>query len=604
MKKTFTLLLALAMLLPCLLEAQVEPVRIIVSGVNGVNIEIDGLEANYGPNFPATLTAPVVWANDGVTETTDGDTWSAMGSYTCAAVTNTEAVSGSIAMISRGACEFGVKSLNAEEAGAVAVIVGNRAPLSATVGTHTDGLIWMGGGAVGDSVTIPSLFITYEDREILAGLMETMSPLEITIEKPFMYDVAVARAASVPDGQAGTLDSISVIAINRDTIAVTDVTFTADITQPDGSTLSLTAVLDTLAPPVGDVSGEVQVFFPSFTPTAVGTYEVSITASTASGDHPLDEETIFTSFSVNDNFTFRTDSDELGSYPSIELNNEIYISETASTIFNIGSFFRTGESTQAIAASFALDNPGELTEDLEFTFSLYDADPDGDGNLDNDASGVVDQNDVYAEAAVATGVYTMTGTETASSLLSVDFEAPATLAENHTYLLMISHSGLEGDNFTSPAYTVSGYTNYTDYNTVVEWGQEGSDTYQFEVDGFEYWNDDTPGFPHGGPHPVTRLHTEGFVGVQDLPALAASKIQLSPNPATVETQLTFDLENTADEVLVRLLDINGQLIRTAIYENVKNETYNVSVKDLATGTYFLSIITPEGYRAKKLVVGK
>lgn len=63
---------------------------------------------------------------------------------------------GQAALISRGACEFGVKVLNAEEAGADFVVVYNHA-------AGGDGLISMGAGAVGDQVTIPSIFIGNTD---------------------------------------------------------------------------------------------------------------------------------------------------------------------------------------------------------------------------------------------------------------------------------------------------------------------------------------------------------------------------------------------------------------------------------------------------------
>ncbi|HOT93554.1 MAG TPA: S8 family serine peptidase, partial [Anaerolineae bacterium] len=57
---------------------------------------------------------------------------------------------GKAALISRGACEFGLKVLNAEQAGAEFVIIYNNAG---------DSLINMGAGAVGNQVTIPSVFI-------------------------------------------------------------------------------------------------------------------------------------------------------------------------------------------------------------------------------------------------------------------------------------------------------------------------------------------------------------------------------------------------------------------------------------------------------------
>ena len=58
---------------------------------------------------------------------------------------------GKIALLDRGLCEFGVKVLNAESAGAKAAIIGNT--LGREVGTP------MGPGAVGAQVTIPSVMI-------------------------------------------------------------------------------------------------------------------------------------------------------------------------------------------------------------------------------------------------------------------------------------------------------------------------------------------------------------------------------------------------------------------------------------------------------------
>ncbi|MEZ4713325.1 MAG: S8 family serine peptidase [Caldilineaceae bacterium] len=59
---------------------------------------------------------------------------------------------GKAALISRGSCEFGLKVLNAEQGGAEFVVVYNHA-------AGGDGLINMGPGAVGDQVTISSIFI-------------------------------------------------------------------------------------------------------------------------------------------------------------------------------------------------------------------------------------------------------------------------------------------------------------------------------------------------------------------------------------------------------------------------------------------------------------
>ena len=74
---------------------------------------------------------------------------------------------GAIAVIDRGTCEFGFKALQAQNAGAVGVIVVNNAP----------GIpIIMGPGAVGGQVTIPAVHVSQADgATIKAGLPATGS---------------------------------------------------------------------------------------------------------------------------------------------------------------------------------------------------------------------------------------------------------------------------------------------------------------------------------------------------------------------------------------------------------------------------------------------
>jgi hypothetical protein len=68
---------------------------------------------------------------------------------------------GHIALIDRGTCEFGAKALDAEVAGASAVIIANNDP------AQDLSQILMGAGQVGDQVTIPALMIHYNDGTIL-----------------------------------------------------------------------------------------------------------------------------------------------------------------------------------------------------------------------------------------------------------------------------------------------------------------------------------------------------------------------------------------------------------------------------------------------------
>lgn len=81
----------------------------------------------------------------------------------CTALANAAQMNGKIAVIYRGSCEFGTKALNAQQAGAIAVIIINNVentlpPL-------------MGSGAVGAQVTIPVVSVSLESGQIIRQLL-------------------------------------------------------------------------------------------------------------------------------------------------------------------------------------------------------------------------------------------------------------------------------------------------------------------------------------------------------------------------------------------------------------------------------------------------
>ncbi len=94
---------------------------------------------------------------------------------------------GVAAMISRGACEFGVKVLNAENAGAEFVVIYNHA-------AGGDGLINMGGGAVGNQVTISSIFVGHTNGLALVDWYDTNGAAS-----EFALDTVGYQAGNVPD---------------------------------------------------------------------------------------------------------------------------------------------------------------------------------------------------------------------------------------------------------------------------------------------------------------------------------------------------------------------------------------------------------------------
>jgi len=107
------------------------------------------VQATFGSLY-YDLTEQVVLVNDG----------SASPTLACSPLTNGGSINGKIAILDRGNCEFGLKCLNAQNAGAVAVIVCNN------VSTVP---IAMPPGANGASVTIPCVMMSQSNCNIIKG---------------------------------------------------------------------------------------------------------------------------------------------------------------------------------------------------------------------------------------------------------------------------------------------------------------------------------------------------------------------------------------------------------------------------------------------------
>ena len=106
--------------------------------------------ASFGPAL-STITGNLVLVDDGTSLPTEG----------CNALTNGGAINGNIAVIERGNCNFTTKVLNAQAAGAIAVLVVNNA-----VGPPI-----VQGGTDPGTITIPSVMISKnEGQAIMAQL--------------------------------------------------------------------------------------------------------------------------------------------------------------------------------------------------------------------------------------------------------------------------------------------------------------------------------------------------------------------------------------------------------------------------------------------------
>lgn len=132
------------------------------------------------------VTGTLVYVNDGSANPTLG----------CLALENAPDVQGKIAVVNRGECQFGVKALNANVAGAIAVVIVNNVPGSP---------VGMAAGDVGDQVTIPVVMISLEagnllQQQIQQGNVEAFIGNKLGL---FQYDLGFfAEDIYLPNGNS------------------------------------------------------------------------------------------------------------------------------------------------------------------------------------------------------------------------------------------------------------------------------------------------------------------------------------------------------------------------------------------------------------------
>lgn len=131
--------------------------------------QIKGFVAEYGQaQFGLPIpneTEPAISGNVAILR--DNSTNPTTG---CGTVTNGSEISGKVALIDRGLCDFSKKVYNAQQSGAVAVIICNIVGVN---GGNGEEIINMSGGQNAGQVTIPSIFMKKSDcdkiRLVLAG---------------------------------------------------------------------------------------------------------------------------------------------------------------------------------------------------------------------------------------------------------------------------------------------------------------------------------------------------------------------------------------------------------------------------------------------------
>jgi hypothetical protein len=490
-------------------------------------------------------------------------------------------LTGKIALISRGTCEFGWKSLRAQEAGAIGVIIYNRLLLSETDGTAVGGTMGMGAGAVGAEVNIPVVSLSKEDGLLILEKLEAGITVTGIFEVRSFGGPRTAYSYQTPQEGIKPITDMGVTFINIDnSTTIPNMTVNAIVTDPTGQSTTITETLTDVPP----LSVNSVVFSDGYTPSAVGTYNVKFTNSITPDE--LDQ-----SFIITDDHTYALDNGDLvpNTNGTLELDSATFV-DVAQFRFDIGNIYRTGPTPiKATHVSFVLGNHSELytgsaSSDVMY-INIYNADPDNNGTVPYPGPllsyAALNENGGPLLPIAATE-YVIQETDQDFQFTTVELPNPVTLAANKIYLVTVEYNGLKAGLGIPPKFAFGGRDRPA--------GEFGSIIFDdsLRTDGFDV-------------NYFLRLHLEGFSTGTNNP-LEDNKFTLSPVPASKSVNLELSLDNMAQEVDVRIYDFTGRMVNNRRLENVQNGGFGFDVSQLANGTYFMAIHTPEGFRSKKFQV--
>lgn len=220
----------------------------------------------------------------------------------CNPLINGTQVAGKIAVVWRGTCEFGTKALNAQNAGAIGVVIVNN------VSGVLPGYL---GGVDGPSVTIPVVMIPVEAGNDLYSYISGGVDVFIGTPPPADNDLKVVSAgweyytgsgsySMIPQAQIQPWMFTSTTVANVGLLDQTNVITSIDVNSglfSTSSTPQTVVIGDTIQP-----SG-----FSTFTPTGIGSYTVEYNVAGSTSDDVPSNNTITATYHVTD-FLYARDS--------------------------------------------------------------------------------------------------------------------------------------------------------------------------------------------------------------------------------------------------------------------------------------------------------
>ncbi|MCB0794412.1 MAG: T9SS type A sorting domain-containing protein [Flavobacteriales bacterium] len=497
------------------------------------------------------ITGVLAFASDG----TSAD------SLACNALANGPDVAGKIAVIYRGDCEFGEKSLNAQNAGAIGVVIINNIPGAP---------IAMGAGAQGANVTIPVVMITDVDGALLKSEIEAGNVTMFIGNKANFYDddigffkqhVVVPKAAGNPSlvSADDTEYNFEVGAwiINYGNNDQFGVTLNAVVVQGTDTLYNETSLGTDI------LSGDSAFYLlPTFSqPTYGGNYVLTYTAELATDE--FDDDNRFTAdFQVGSIFT----------YAPIDTGTDLPISAAhfrpADGTGSFGSciHYRDANASRMAATGLWVSGAAAAEDSMVGKFLEITALDWNDQFVDVD-----DPNfDIANIVDVGFGEYLYLTDQDAETIF-VPFNQPVELVDNQRYLFCVTA-------FTTDIFL--GYDTRYDYvQHIDQYGQPVS-----------LLNNNGQWFSQGFGTDVTasigiQMIDVNTVGIND--ADPSDELGAYPNPT--DRIVRIPLSGLNGPAVLDVLDMQGRLVRSEQVSLAGEGSLVLDLGDLDNGAYLFNM---------------
>lgn len=524
----------------------------------------------------ADLNDPLNAITDTLMMASDG---TAADSLACNPLVND--LTGKIAVLYRGSCQFGTKALNAQNAGAVAVIIINNQPGSP---------IEMNGGTDGPSVTIPVVMVSDATGATLVNAMAGNDVVVFIGSKSNFYgddlgfykeDILRAQAVSTPsliaqNASEFSIPNIGAMVHNYGSNDQTNVTVNVQIMLNGNSVYNQTSTAANI------VSGDSAYFtLPAFSLSSynVGYYYMNYTVSSNATDQFAADNVLESDFLVDDSsFALSRIIDTTG-LPA----NAAYYRPSGGT----GSFTECIHFRDANASRMQVDG-------IWFSASGGTVPTGGTtGTLDGEyievfvfewADQFTDMNDANFQLAtlnqIASGSYTFM-----SDLQNTNVYAPITqqsaLQDNTRYLFCVSTYNVD---------VYLGFDTELDYD-------ENLNTYAqplFPIEDNGTWY--PGGFGTDVVPAIAAQMSANTVGIED-----HSEVKLTPYPNPTKDIITIPVGSKTGTTTLVATDLTGRVVlRQSV--NAVSGNITVDASKFGNGNYLFNMNFEDGTHSKFTVV--